>query len=406
MRMAQDIQKQRFLSLVADKVLEKHKRKICLIFADPVTPWCFYQGLIKRLNKEYAEVVLVSSDFPKLYWLEKELDVTIFATDIIRRITPLRDLVSVFKLCRFLRRKKFDIVHAHTPKAGFIGITSSFLAGIPNRVYTIHGLPMEGAKGLTWFLLWLAEWLACKLATSLLAVSPSLKQLAIDEKLCSANKIQVLGQGSACGIDLSRFSWSESLALSGKQTRANYNIPEDAMVIGFVGRVVPDKGIKALVQAFEKLQEVVPESFLLLVGEPETIHGTLDDKTIESMKSNEHILYNGEFVDDVLPYYAAMDIVVYPSRHEGFGLTLLEAAALGLSTITCKVTGCVDAVVDNITGLIVEVDNVQQLFSAMLRLVKDSELRKELGQQGRQRAKDIYDSELLIAKHIDLYKSL
>ena len=392
--------------LTSNKELKKVGPKICLIFADPVTPWCFYQDLIKRLNKEYAEVVLASSDFPKLHWLEKELDVTIFATDIIRRITPLRDLVSIFKLCRFLRRKKFDIVHAHTPKAGLIGMISSFLAGIPNRVYTIHGLPIEGAKGLIWFSLWLSEWLSYKLATSLLAVSPSLKQLAIDEKLCPANKIQVLGQGSACGIDIGRFSWSESLTEEGRRVKAKHNIPDDAIVMGFLGRVVPDKGIKALVQAFEKLQEVVPESFLLLIGELETIHGALDDKTIQSIKNNEHISYNDEFVNNVLPYYAAMDIIVYPSRHEGFGLVLIEAAALELPVIATKVTGCVDAVVDEVTGLLVEVDNVQQLFSAMLRLVNDPELRNEMGQQGRQRVKDIYDSELLIARHINLYKSL
>lgn len=387
--------------------MEKYKPKICLISSVPVTLWSFYRGLIKRLNEEYAKVALVSSDLPELYWLERELGVSTFATEMARRITPLQDLVSIFKLWRFLRREKFDIVHAHTPKGAFIGMTSSFLAAVPNRVYTVHGLLLETAHSfLKRKLLWVSQWLICKLATNVLIVGPSLRRRILGENLCPPEKTQVLGEGSACGVDLNYFNSGHDFDTLRKQTREQFQIPNDAMVIGFVGRVVPDKGIKTLVQAFEKLQEVVPESFLLLIGESETIHGTLDDKTIQSMKSNEHILYNGEFVTDVLPFYAAMDIVTLPSRREAFGLTLVEAAALELPTIATRGTGCVDAVADNITGLLVKVDNSDQLFNAMLRLVKDPELRRQLGKQGRQRVEALFDSRLLIDKHINLYEEL
>lgn len=391
------------MNLKADK---KKVQRICLISSVPVTLLSFYGGLIKRLNEEYAEVTLVSSDLPELYRLESELGITIFATEIARRVTPLQDLVSIFKLYWFLHCEKFDIVHTHTPKGGLIGMISSFSAGIANRVYTLHGLLLENKKGLRRFLLWLVEWLTCRLATSVLAVSPSLRQCAIDEGVCPVGKIQVLGEGSACGLDLRKFTWSESLALAGRKTRANYNIPDDAIVIGFVGRVVPDKGIKTLVKAFERLQREVAESYLLLIGEFETVRETLDAKTMDIIKNNKHIIYNGQFTDDVLPFYAAMDIVTLPSRREGFGLTLIEAAALELPTIATKIVGCVDAVADNITGLLVKVDNSDQLFNAMLRLVKDPELRRQLGKQGRQRVEALFDSRLLIDKHINLYEEL
>ncbi len=381
-------------------------KRICLISSVPSTLWTFYRGLIRQLNKEYDEVALVSSDLPELHWFKNELGITLFAAQIARRITPLQDLISIFKLCRFLRRKKFDIVHAHTPKGGLIGMISSWLARIPNRVYTVHGLVLETAKGLRRRVLWLAEWLSCKLATQVLAVSPSLRQCVIDQGICPEDKILVLGHGSACGIDLSKFSPSERLTAAGRKIRANYNIPDDTIVIGFVGRVTPDKGVDLLVGVFERLQQCAPKSYLLLVGDFEIVHETLDKKTIESIKSNEQICYNGEFVTDVLPFYAAMDIVVLPSRREGFGMTLIEAAALELPTIATKVTGCVDAVVDNHTCLLVEVDNEMQLAHAMSKLVNDPELRKKLGQQGCERVRKRFDSRQLISKHIELYTEL
>jgi len=285
-------------------------------------------------------------------------------------------------------------------------MVSSYLAHVPNRVYTIHGLPLETSRGLERKLLSLAEWLSCKLATSVLAVSPSLRQRVIEEGLCAAEKINILGNGSACGVNLSKFKASESVTLAGKNVRASYNIPEDAIVIGFLGRVVPAKGIESLVEAFEKLQQKVSKSYLLLVGNFETVRDSLDDETVQKIKGNAHIVYNNEFVSDVLPFYAAMDIVTLPSRREGFGLPLIEAGAMELPAIATRVTGCMDAVADGVTGLLVEVNNSHHLYEAMLKLARDGELRKKLGKQGRKRVETLFDSELLIDKYISFYDGL
>ena len=382
------------------------KKKICFLSSVPVTLWSFYRDLIRQLINRDFELTLISSDLPELYKLEKELNCSVYAVPILRQISPLNDVLSIRKLWSYLYQHKCDIIHAHTPKGGLVGMISSWLARIPNRVYTVHGLVLETAGGLKRRLLWLAEWLCCKLATKVLAVSPSLRQCVIDQRICPAEKIQVLGHGSACGIDLNVFTLSKNLTDAGRRIRNKYDIPGNSIVIGFVGRVVPDKGIKELVEAFELLPKNMPDAYLLIVGEFETVREVLDNKTMSIINNNDHICCNNEFTDDVVPFYTAMDILTLPTRREGFGLTLIEAAALELPTIGTKVTGCVDAVADGVSGLLVEVDNSQELYDAMLTLVQDAELRKKLGSQGRQRVEQLFDSKLLIDKHISLYKGM
>ena len=274
-----------------EEFLHRNK-KICLLSSIPVTLWSFYRGLIRQLKESDFDICLVSSDKPELYLLRDELRCKIFATEISRQISPFRDLVSIYRLWRYFRRVKPALIHAHTPKGGLIGMISSWLARIPIRIYTIHGLPLETATGAKRRLLWLSEWFACKLATALLAVSPSLRQLVLSEKLCSGGKIKVLRRGSACGIDMNKFTPDESLAVAGRQIRTSYNIPKEAVVIGFVGRVVEDKGIKTLIEAFERLQQNIPQTYLLLVGEFETVRETLDHRTLHIIRNNKHIRCN------------------------------------------------------------------------------------------------------------------
>lgn len=385
-----------------DKV---HRRKLCMMSAVPKTLWGFYGGLIRQLKASSVDVTIVSSDTPHLNNFKEQLGCRVFPVEITRRISPVKDLAAICRLAWHFRRAKYDIVHAHTPKAGLIGMISAFLGGISNRVYTVHGLVLETSAGWKRKLLWSSAWLTCKLATKVLVVSHSLRERVLEEKLCPVSKMQMLGNGTACGIDLNRFEPSEQTRASGRQTREKLNIPQDATVVGFVGRIVPDKGIETLVDSFVKLQQQTTNVHLLLVGPLETVRESLSQKTLDIINSNGSIHIIGQ-VKYPIPFYAAMDMFVLPSRREGFPYVPLEAAALGLPVIATRATGCVDAVVDNVTGLLVDVDSDKQLAEAMLKLLGDAELRNKLGRQGCERVKKLFDSKLLIAEHIRLYEEV
>lgn len=379
--------------------------KICMVSSAPVTLWSFYRGLPGRLKDEGIDLEICSSPGKELDYFEKQYAITVHQVNILRQITPWRDMLAILKLVKIFKRNRYKLVHAHTPKAGLLGMIAATVAGVRCRIYTCHGLVLETEVGLKRHLLACAERISCALAHRVLSVSHSLVDKLEAYKICPKSKLMVLGDGTACGVELNRFTLNSDLIEKGKVIRRRHNIPDDATVIGFIGRLVPDKGVHILVESFTQLYELNPNTRLLVLGDFEPHRGRLPGQTLKVMNNHSGIIHVG-FTHEIEPYYVAMDVLVLPTRREGFPYAPLEAAALELPTVVTKVTGCVDAVVDNITGLLVEVGNVEQLLGAMLRLVKDPELRRQLGKQGRQRVEALFDSRLLIDKHINLYEEL
>lgn len=379
--------------------------KICLVTAVPGTLIWFYAGLLKQLKNESADVTVVSSDMPKLQYIKEQLNCRVFPVEMARKISFAKDLVAIYKLTRHLSRQEYDIIHAHMPKGALIGLISAFIARTPIRVYTMHGLLLETFTGFKRKIYRFIEWLMCSLATDVLSVSPSVIRRSLEEKVCSASKIKMLGNGTACGIDLDKFNRTDDIVRAGWEIRKQLNIPKDAIVVGYVGRILPDKGIECLIRAYGIVHKQLDNTFLLLVGTFETMRQTLDFRTMETIRENKHIHCTGH-AEDPVPFYSAMDMVLLPSRREGFGLTLIEAAALQLPTIASRVTGCIDAVVDNDTGLLVQMDNDEEFAQAILKLARDKELRDRLGSQGNDRVRKLFGSKRLIEEHIKFYQQL
>jgi glycosyltransferase involved in cell wall biosynthesis len=345
----------------------------------------FFHGQIGYLKARGVEVWAISSPGERLDQFGADEGIPVHGLEMARRITPLRDLAATVRLWRWLRKVRPDIVDAHTPKGGLLGMTASWLARVPARVYHMHGLPLMTATGVKRRLLRWAEVVSCLLAHKVFCVSASLREVAIDEGLCRPEKIAVLCHGSINGVAAeSTFDPARLDAVAARRnTRARFGIPADAAVIGFVGRVVRDKGLVELAAAWQVLSAEHPELHLLVVG-PFESQDPVPADTAELLRTDPRIhLAGADF--DTPPLYSAMDVVALPTYREGFGIVAIEAAAMELPVVATDVPGCVDAVQAGVTGTLIPARDAAALATALRRYLLDAELRRRHGRAGRQR---------------------
>jgi glycosyltransferase involved in cell wall biosynthesis len=303
-----------------------------------------------------------------------------------RSITPLRDLLALGRLVKLFIYLRPDIVHSHTPKGGLLGTLGACIAGVPVRCYTLHGLPMMTGGAVKRQLLKWSETLACACAHRVFCVSDSIRKVSIRLGICPKDKIQVLCNRSSNGVDGRTFQRTGLVQKWARELRANMNIPEDALVMGFVGRLVRDKGIWELVSSWRILRREFQNLHLLVIGSAEA-QDPLSPEILDLLGKDERI-HRVEWVPKKkMPgHYAAMNIVVLPSYREGFPNVLLEAAAMALPVAATRIPGCLDAVVDGLTGILVPPRDAAGLAHAVHRLLEDPGLRWRMGEAGRQRA--------------------
>ncbi|MEJ5252657.1 MAG: glycosyltransferase family 4 protein [Armatimonadota bacterium] len=344
----------------------------------------FLRGFVRTLKERGFDVYIICSPGELLHQFMHTEQVTGYGVQMPRRITPWQDLLALVRLCLLLRRIRPHIVHAHTPKGGLLGTISATICRVPIRIYHIRGLPHLSATGFKRALLRWSERIACALAHQVLCVSHSIRQVVIDERICPAHKIKVPASGSGQGVDAerrfnpARFTEEEKTAL-----REQIGIPEDALVIGYVGRLVRDKGITELAQAWNVLRAKYHNLHLLLVGDYEP-QDPVPHEIKEQFHSDPRVHLTG-WVNDASVYYPLMHLLVLPSYREGFPNTPLEASAMCLPVVATRIPGCVDAVVDGVTGTLVPPRDAEALREAIERYILQPDLRIQHGTAGRQR---------------------
>ncbi len=317
-----------------------------------------------RFMSEFYEVIAVSSEKEYLERIGQKENVPTFHIEMTRKITPIQDVISVIKMYFFFKKTKPFIVHTHTPKAGIVGMLAAKLAGVPHRLHTVAGLPLLEATGIKRKVLDFVEKLTYSSATKVYPNSKALLDIIQQNNYCEASKLKVIGNGSSNGIDTNYFDKSHFSAEQNNTLKNKLGIANSDFVFIFVGRIVADKGINELVAAFSTLQNEITNVKLLLVGPFEQELNPLQPETMKEIQTNSNLISVG-YQNDVRPYFAISNALVFPSYREGFPNVVMQAGAMNLPSIVSNINGCNEIIIEGENGTIIPVKDENALLNAM-----------------------------------------
>ena len=379
------------------------KQKIIRITTVPISLEKLLSGQLQFMSSFY-DVIAVSSEKENLERLGKKQGLDIFPLEMTRKITPIKDALAVIKLYFFLKKTKPFIVHSHTPKAGIVGMLAAKLAGVPHRLHTVAGLPLLEAVGSKRKVLDTVEKFTYSCATMVYPNSFGLKNIILDHNFCHSNKLKVLANGSSNGIDTSFFNPELYSEEQNSKLKNELGIQRDDFVFIFVGRLVKDKGINEMVAAFERLQKENTKVKLLLVGDYENDLDPLNPKTVESINDNPSIIAAG-FKNDVRPYLAVANALVFPSYREGFPNVVMQAGAMGLTSIVSNINGCNEIIIEKENGLIIPVKDEMAILSAMKTVVANSSLTTKMKENSRKMIVSRYEQKVVWEAILSEYRT-
>ncbi len=364
-----------------------------------MTVRAFLQDHIKALS-EHFDVYLVGNFTADNILSFGNLNLSgVESIPINRSITLFRDIVSVFKLMRYLRGGNFFATHSLTPKAGLVCAFASFLVRTPNRIHTFTGQVWHTQKGMFKHLLMTLDKIISSLNTHILVDGESQRGFLVKNNIVSEKKSLVLGYGSIAGVNHERFSPSPMVRQSIRQELGL----DKKVVFGFMGRLNKDKGLVDLFGAFNHLVAIMPGAHLLIVGPDEANIISWLNRYPNINKSNTTYLGPTSTPEITMQSF---DVFCLPSYREGFGTSVLEASCLGLPVICSDTYGLMDAMIPEETGLRHSVGGVNDLSEKMLTLGKSAELRGKMGTKGRAWAIENFSGFQITKEWVSFYKNL
>lgn len=334
------------------------KIKIIRTSTIPTSLDTFCRDTLRHLSEKY-EVVVVSSPGEALDKIARREGVRTIAVPMSRRISLIKDLVSLVRLVSVFRRERPDMVHSITPKAGLLCMMAAWLCRVPVRLHTFTGLVFPTSHGFRRLLLMFTDWLTCACATHVVPEGQGVKN-DLERYGITRKPMEVLGYGNVRGVDMDYYSRTPEVMRKAEELRR-----KDLFTFIFVGRIVRDKGIEELVEAFEQLQYDCPRTRLVLVGRFEQDIDPVSEETLRKIEDNHCIECVG-MQKDVRPWYAASDMLVLPSYREGFPNVVLEAGAMGVPAIVTNINGSREIIKDGENGLVVYAHSVTSLYDSML----------------------------------------
>lgn len=377
------------------------KKKICFVVAFPGTARSFLMDHIAYLQKEY-EVHLVAN-FPTEED-KKEFEavgLVCHSAPIQRDITLERDLKGLLALRKIFGKEKFECVHSVTPKAGLLTSIAGWFARVPHRVHIFTGQVWATRTGIMRWVLKMMDKTIALFDTNLLVDGEGQRQFLINEGVLTEKNSFVPAEGSIAGIKLERYVISSNVR---KQEREKLGLSDDKVVYIFLGRLNHDKGIGELFEAFNRLVFECPNCVLLFYGKDEEEYDA-EVSAYTNIKRGENYFFPGI---TKTPFNAlqAGDVFVLPTWREGFGVSVLEAQALGLPVITSDAYGVVDASIEGVTGLRCGVNDPEGLYKVMKQYYEDADLRKAHGVAGRKRVEEHFNNDIVSKSWVEFYKSI
>lgn len=356
--------------------------KVLHVFTQASTAQAFFDGQFKYLSENGYQITFVAGTEPRPEFCTNN-NVQYVKIDIARRVDIKADIVSIKKLVELIKNKNYDAVFGHTPKGAFVAMCAAWLSGVKVRVYFRHGLIYTTAVGMRRRIFKTVERLTSRLATNIINVSPSLSKLAIKEGLNKNIKQTIIGAGTCGGIDTLNLFNPALLSDENQNQLRESVIGECDFIIGFCGRLCRDKGITELVEGFKLFNNRHPDikAKLLLIG-------SYDKRDVLNENVKAEITYNPDIVDmgrqDKLKLpslYALMDVFVFPSYREGFGMSVIEASAMQIPILVSRSHGCIDSIREDVTGRYIDIS--AEGIAIGLDEMLDYSIRRRLGIEGR-----------------------
>ena len=372
-------------------------KKVCFVATIPAVVHAFLRVHIQAASEKY-EVTVVCNLADK--YLLDGLNARLVFLPIERKPSPWRDMLVLLQLFKLFRSERFEIVHSIMPKTGMVGMIAATMARVPVRIHTFTGQVWVTKQGMQRIVLKWFDKLIGSFATCTLADSASQRDFLVNESVLSSSKAKVIGAGSICGVDPLRFHPDMKSRL---ETRLALGIAQNAKVLLFVGRLNRDKGVLDLAAAFDTIAKQYPNVVLLLVGAQEDVpFSRIQEICVEERERLRYL----SFTSKPEQYMTAADVLCLPSYREGFGMTIIEAAACGVPAVASRIYGITDAVADEKTGLLFPAGDVTALTQALLRLITQNELRQQMGNEARKRALELFSSEKITHELMALYDRL
>lgn len=380
-------------------------KKLIRISTVPISLNILLKGQLKFLSEHY-DLTAVSGAGPDLDEVAGREGVKIHPIEMQRQISPVKDAKSLMRLYHYFIKEKPDIVHSITPKAGLLAMMAAKMAGVPVRMHTFTGLIFPHRTGRMQKLLIQMDRLLCASATHIFAEGNGVKEDLIKFKITN-KPLKVLANGNVNGINADFFNPKAVLPKTQSNLKDKLGIAERDFVCVFVGRLVRDKGINELVEAFKNIRNhhsTFRSVKLVLVGPYEQDLDPLLPETLAEIESNPDIITLG-FQSDIRPYLAISHLLVFPSYREGFPNVVLQAGAMGLPAVVTDISGSNEIIRDGINGLVVPVKHAQSLQDAVLKLVDNPQLYTALASRARESVTSRFSQQTVWNAVLEEYRS-